>query len=78
MTIVNTHEAKTKLSALLAAVEQRGERVRICRNGKPIAELIPIRSAPDPLQPHRLLSQVIINEDPSLPLTEEEWPEEYR
>lgn len=78
MTTVNTHEAKTKLSALLAAVEERGERIRICRNGKPIAELVPYRSAPDPLLPHPVLSQIIINEDPSLPLTDEEWPEESR
>lgn len=34
---VNTHEAKLRLSALLAAVEKKGERVLICRNGKPVA-----------------------------------------
>ena len=39
MITVNTHEAKTKLSSLLAAVEERGEAVVICRNGKPVAEL---------------------------------------
>ena len=38
---VNTHEAKTRLSALLADVENKGEHVVICRNGKPIAELRP-------------------------------------
>lgn len=39
MTIqVNVHEAKTNLSKLLQAVE-RGEKVVIAKNGKPVAEL---------------------------------------
>lgn len=39
-TTVNTHEAKTQLSRLLALVE-KGEVVVIARNGKPIAKLTP-------------------------------------
>ena len=35
---VNIHEAKTNLSGLLLAVEKKGELVRICRDGVPIAE----------------------------------------
>lgn len=38
---VNTHEAKTRLSSLLAAVE-RGEEVVIARNNQPIAKLVPV------------------------------------
>lgn len=78
MITINTHEAKSKLSALLAAVEERGERIRICRNGKPIAELGPIRAARDPFRPHPELSRIVIHENPSLPLTDEEWPQELR
>jgi antitoxin (DNA-binding transcriptional repressor) of toxin-antitoxin stability system len=37
--VVNIHEAKTKLSALLAAVEN-GDEVVIARDGTPIAVLI--------------------------------------
>ena len=37
--IVNVHEAKTRLSALMAAVEA-GERVVIARDGKPAVELV--------------------------------------
>jgi antitoxin (DNA-binding transcriptional repressor) of toxin-antitoxin stability system len=77
MIIVNTHEAKTRLSALLAAVEERGELVRICRNGKPIAELRPVRRTVDPFKPDPDL-KVEFLEDPTLPLSEEAWPEEYR
>ncbi|HBC87011.1 MAG TPA: type II toxin-antitoxin system prevent-host-death family antitoxin [Lentisphaeria bacterium] len=40
---VNTHSAKTNLSALLMKVERTGEQVTICRNGKPIARLSPVR-----------------------------------
>ena len=38
---VNTHEAKSKLSKLLAEVERGGE-VVIARAGKPVARLVPI------------------------------------
>jgi len=43
--VVNVHEAKTRLSALMAAVEA-GERVVIARDGKPAVELVPHREAP--------------------------------
>lgn len=41
MGVVNVHEAKTTLSALLAQVE-RGEEVTIARNGVPVAKLVPV------------------------------------
>ena len=65
---VNTHEAKTRLSALLAAVEEKGETVLICRNGKPVAELTAARSDRDPLRTHPVLSLVEFNADPMEPL----------
>ncbi|MGH7755654.1 MAG: type II toxin-antitoxin system Phd/YefM family antitoxin, partial [Vulcanimicrobiaceae bacterium] len=48
MVTVNVHEAKTRLSALLAAVE-RGEDVVIARAGKPVARLLPFRERGRPL-----------------------------
>lgn len=39
MILVNVHEAKSQLSALLLAVE-KGEEVVIARNGAPIAQLV--------------------------------------
>ena len=45
MTItVNTHEAKSRLSALLAAA-QRGEDVVIARAGKPVVRLVLVNGA---------------------------------
>jgi prevent-host-death family protein len=71
MSTVSIHEAKTRLSALIAEVERLGEKVTICRYGRPVAELVPVKSGPrtkvDPL-----LSQVTVREDLTAP-TEGEW-----
>ena len=78
MTSVNTHEAKTRLSELLAKVETLQERVVICRHGKPVAELIPWMQSADPFEQDPLLKQVVFQEDPSLPLEEDDWPTSLR
>lgn len=78
MITVNTHEAKTRLSALLLAVEERGETVIICRNGRPAAELRAIRpAASDPLRIHPELSGRILY-DPTEAAAADEWPEDAR
>ena len=74
MKIVNIHEAKTKLSALLAEVEEKGEKVLICRHGKPIADLVPHRKS-SRLEPHPVMRQIRIDYDPTEPLAKDEWPE---
>ena len=40
MSTVNIHDAKTRLSSLLARVEN-GETITIARAGKPVADLVP-------------------------------------
>jgi prevent-host-death family protein len=78
MIMVNTHEAKTTLSSLLAAVEERGEHVIICRNGKPVARLVP--SDTEQVD-HFTLNprlKVVFQGDPMSPVPLEAWPEEYR
>jgi len=45
----STYDAKAKLSEILRKVEA-GQTVRIARNGRPIAEVRPITSAPQTLQ----------------------------
>ena len=74
MKVVNIHEAKTQLSALLTEVEKTGEKVLICRNGKPVADLVPHKE-PNRLEPHPLMSQIRLNYDPTEPLAEDEWTE---
>ena len=60
MKIVNIHEAKTQLSALLAEVEKTGEKVLICRHGKPVADLVPHRKR-NRLEPHPVMRKIRIN-----------------
>lgn len=72
MQIVNIHEAKTRLSALLAEIEKTGEDVIICRNGTPIADLVP-HKAKDRLQAHPVMSAIQIDYDPTEPLADDEW-----
>lgn len=74
MIAVNTHQAKTRLSSLLASVERKGETVLICRNGRPVAELRPLPRAKDPLRVHPLLSRIEFHDDPAAPLDPEDWP----
>lgn len=52
MISVNTLDAKNRLSELLRLVEEQGEEVILCRNGKPVAELRAVSAAPDHLKPH--------------------------
>lgn len=40
--LVNTHEAKTQLSKLIAAAEA-GEEVIIARRGRPAVKLVPVK-----------------------------------
>ncbi len=40
MTKLNIHEAKTQLSKYLSRV-QDGEKITLCKNGKPVAQIIP-------------------------------------
>ena len=75
MLVVNIHEAKTNLSALLAKIEKTGEEVLICRYGKPIANLVP-HKCKDRLKPHSVMGKIKINYNPTEPLSEDEWPGE--
>lgn len=82
MITANMHEAKSRLSALVKAVEEDDEVVVICRNGKEVAE-IRRRSQPKPfkrnLTPDPSLRVIFApGYDPTETLTEDEWPNECR
>jgi prevent-host-death family protein len=80
MKTVNLYEAKTHLSKLVAAVEERGERVVLCRNGKPVAEIVPHKKGEIKGLPEMdaALAGAIYHQDPTAPLAPEDWPEELR
>jgi len=74
MKTVNVHEAKTHFSSLLARVEKTSEAIVICRNGEPIADLVPHEPA-SRTRTHATLRRIKIGYDPVEPLSAEEWPE---
>jgi antitoxin (DNA-binding transcriptional repressor) of toxin-antitoxin stability system len=75
MKTLNVHEAKTRLSAVLSEVEEAGESFLICRNGKPIADLVP-HVKKSRLAAHPALGRIRIGYDATEPLSADEWPEE--
>ncbi len=68
---VNTHEAKTRLSELLALTE-RGEDVIIARAGKPVARLVPA-NVPGARRriPGSLKGKILMSDDFDAPLPPE-------
>jgi prevent-host-death family protein len=83
MITVNMHEAKSRLSELVKAVETEGEIVILQRNGVPVAEIRGLSSAapfdrtriaPDPT----LYVETVLGFDPGEPLSEDEWPAKLR
>jgi prevent-host-death family protein len=44
---VNMHEAKTRLSQLVAEIEATGEDIVLARNGKPVAKIVKLRPEPE-------------------------------
>lgn len=78
MLLLNVHDAKSTLSSVLADIEAHNETVRICRNGKPVAELVKIPPQPSPLRHHPKLGKIRIDYDPVQPLSDDEWPAAQR
>jgi prevent-host-death family protein len=70
MQVVNVHEAKTRLSKLLALVEQ-GEEILIARNGQPVARLVKADAAPDRRVPGLDKGRIWYADDLDAPLSEE-------
>lgn len=77
MKIVTIAEAQTQLPALLDAVEATGEPVLICRQGTPVADIVPHRPW-SRRAPHPVMQQIRLDSDPTAPLTLDEWPETHR
>lgn len=79
------HEAKTRLSELVKAVEDCGETVILQRHGKPVAEIHPrgslagCESVERDLTPDPALAPLLaLGYDPAEPLADDEWPADLR
>lgn len=77
MKVVNVHDAKTRLSSLLAEIEKRGTRIVICRNGEPVADLVPHRRDVS-MAPDKKLGAIDIKYDPIEEASESDWPIDAR
>ncbi len=73
MKTINVHEAKSNLSGLLLEIEQRGIRIVICRNGKPVADLVPHQPI-ERRTPDAKLGKIRIKYDPIEEIDEKDWP----
>jgi antitoxin (DNA-binding transcriptional repressor) of toxin-antitoxin stability system len=81
MVRVNMHEAKSRLSELVRAVEERNETVVLCRDGVEVAEIRrrPQRRRSRDLTPDpRFRVELAPGYDPAEPLADDEWPSENR
>ena len=79
MISVNMHEAKTRLSELVRAVEEHNETVVLCRDGREVAEIRRRvkRGQRRNLTPdRRFRAELAPGYNPTEPLTEDEWPDE--
>ena len=81
MISVNMHDAKTRLSELVKAVEERNETVVLCRDGQEVAEIRRRRKR----RHVRTLTadprfRVILSPGyrPTEPLGDDEWPGDLR
>ena len=75
---VNIQDAASTLASLIEKVRDSGTWVRICKDGKVLADLRPAASVANPLLQDADLSAVAFNEDPMTPLSSEDWPVESR
>lgn len=72
---VNVHEAKTRLSQLLAEVEG-GQEIVVARNGTPVAKLVPFPNAARArLRVDTWKGKIWMSPDFDAPLSEEELKE---
>jgi prevent-host-death family protein len=70
---IDLHEAASRFPALLQQVRDNHERFLICRNGEPIAKLVPYKGR-NRLQPHPEMKNIQLRYDPTEPLNHDEWP----
>ena len=77
MKTVNVHEAKTQFSKLLAELEKNSESIVICRNGRPVADLVR-HQRKNRIKTHPALSKIKIAYDPTESLSPGEWPKAAR
>ncbi len=77
MKTVNLYEAKAHLSKLIAEIEADGELVVLCRNGIPVADIVPHKPSGAAVGPDPELAGAQYLGDPCAPLDASDWPEYF-
>lgn len=81
MITVNMHDAKTRLSELVKAVEDRNEVIVLCRDGREVAEIrrrAKRRQVRDLTPDPRFRVELAPGYRPTEPLSDDEWPDDLR
>jgi prevent-host-death family protein len=78
MKSVSTYEAKAHLSRLIAEVQRTGKPVTICRNNRPVVDIVPHHESHDPLDQAPQLKGAQFLGDPCAPISAQDWPESAR
>ena len=77
-TVVNIYEAKAHFSRLIGEVVKSGKPIVICRNRKPVVDVVPHVQNRNPLLQDPLLAGAVFQGDPCKLVDEEDWPKEVR
>ena len=78
---INIYEAKTHLSEVIKQVQETGEPYTICKNNKPVVDIVVHKAADkdfDPLKQDPTLKGTAVYLGDPLESTEDLWPKEYR
>ena len=75
---INIYEVKAHLSKIIRKVQETGEVITICKNGKPVVDLVQHRPAGDPLKADPELLGAVYHGDPCAGVGKEDWPEGLR
>ena len=75
---INIYEAKAKFSQIIKKVETTGKMITICRNGKPVVDLIVHKEKGNPFVQDPDLKGAVYRADPCAPADEKDWPQESR
>ena len=76
MNMINSYEAKSKFSQLIREIVNTKGKIVICKNGKPVVDIVYHQSSEDPLEQDPGLKGAKYLSDPCEGVSVEDWPEQ--
>ena len=77
-TVVSVYDARAHLSKWISQVEKTGQSITVCRNGRPVVDLVAHRTVTDPLAGDPALQGAVFHGNPCAPVDERDWPVDQR